>query len=132
MARTHRVTHPILGVVSWAELKSARPDRSCSWCFKDLRGTGKFTRCGDPGCVRSITNLISWSVCARRILHRDARMCVLCGRPASEVDHIVPVSLGGTGDPANLRSLCREHHKEETRRLRREGKAFIATRGEHG
>jgi hypothetical protein len=34
----------------------------------------------------------------------------VCGAPATEVDHIRPVSVGGTDDPANLRAVCRRHN----------------------
>jgi 5-methylcytosine-specific restriction endonuclease McrA len=34
-----------------------------------------------------------------------------------QVDHIVPVGLGGTADPANLRVLCARHNRSEAARL---------------
>lgn len=44
------------------------------------------------------------------ILSRDGFRCVCCGKGPDEerleVDHIVPVSLGGTNDPQNLQTLC--------------------------
>lgn len=44
------------------------------------------------------------------VLNRDRRTCQLCGRKAPEVvleiDHIIPVSKGGTNDPSNLQVLC--------------------------
>jgi uncharacterized protein YozE (UPF0346 family) len=44
------------------------------------------------------------------VLRRDNFQCVLCGasgRDAKlEIDHIVPVSLGGSDDTGNLRCLC--------------------------
>ena len=44
------------------------------------------------------------------IMRRDNFQCVLCGASGREarleVDHLIPVSLGGTDDPANLRCLC--------------------------
>jgi 5-methylcytosine-specific restriction enzyme A len=50
-----------------------------------------------------------------------------CGRPATDVDHIRAVADGGTDNRENLRSLCRQHHKQHTaeqnkarRRRRRE------------
>jgi len=47
------------------------------------------------------------------ILTRDHYRCVCCGRAAEdgvklEVDHIIPVSRGGTNQPKNLRTLCTE------------------------
>lgn len=36
--------------------------------------------------------------------------CEVCGGVATQVDHIVPLSLGGTHDPANLQSICKRCH----------------------
>ena len=33
-----------------------------------------------------------------------------CTRPATTVDHIHPLALGGSNDPDNLRPLCRHHN----------------------
>lgn len=44
------------------------------------------------------------------ILKRDNFHCVLCGQDAKEtklvIDHILPVTKGGTNDTANLRTTC--------------------------
>lgn len=54
---------------------------------------------------RSISNSKRYDV-----LRRDKFQCVLCGASGSEgnleVDHIVPVSRGGSDDIGNLRCLC--------------------------
>jgi len=47
------------------------------------------------------------------ILARDSYTCQMCGIGAKngavlEIDHIHPVSKGGTNNPANLQVLCRE------------------------
>ncbi len=34
------------------------------------------------------------------------RPCAICGRPADQLDHITPVSRGGTDHPTNLQPLC--------------------------
>jgi 5-methylcytosine-specific restriction endonuclease McrA len=34
-----------------------------------------------------------------------------------QIDHIIPVALGGTNDLDNLRLLCREHNLLEANRL---------------
>lgn len=41
-------------------------------------------------------------------------LCQRCGRPATEVDHIVPLARGGTHDPANLSALCKSCHSAKT------------------
>lgn len=33
--------------------------------------------------------------------------CWICGNPSDTVDHILPLSRGGTNDPANLAPACR-------------------------
>lgn len=48
-----------------------------------------------------------WFYVAKRILKRDNYICHYCGEKANSVDHIVPVSRGGTDDEDNLVSCCR-------------------------
>lgn len=43
----------------------------------------------------------------QRLIERDGMLCALCGklmgRRTVSIDHIIPKSLGGTNDMANLR-----------------------------
>lgn len=53
------------------------------------------------------------------VLKRDKGLCVKCleaGRTvaATEVDHIIPLSQGGTDEVSNKQSLCHECHLEKT------------------
>ncbi|MFG1683508.1 HNH endonuclease [Nonomuraea sp. NPDC049269] len=63
-----------------------------------------------------------WGAIRQRILKRDNHACQMptplgvCGAWANEVDHITPASLGGSDEPANLRSLCGPHHKVKSSR----------------
>ena len=43
--------------------------------------------------------------------------CAVCGEPADDVDHIVPISEAPHRrlDPDNLQSLCRKHHNQKTK-----------------
>lgn len=57
------------------------------------------------------------------VLKRDGYVCrceecTRLGRllPADEVDHIVPLSQGGTDDDDNLQAINRECHKAKTAR----------------
>ena len=48
-----------------------------------------------------------------KILDRDNYTCQMCGRTPADgvvlhVDHIFPVSKGGTNDEDNLQTLCRD------------------------
>lgn len=58
---------------------------------------------------------------------RDLRLLVLAEEPlcracradgrvtaATEVDHVVPKSRGGTDERSNVQPLCRRHHTEKT------------------
>lgn len=41
-------------------------------------------------------------------------LCVMCGRPSTDVDHIIPKAQGGTDDIENLQALCHECHSRKT------------------
>ena len=48
-------------------------------------------------------------------------LCAECERKgrvseAVEIDHIIPLSKGGTNDPSNLQGLCLDHHQQKTAR----------------
>jgi hypothetical protein len=45
----------------------------------------------------------------RRIYERDGQKCLICGSSENlHIDHIIPVSRGGTSDDGNLRTLCKD------------------------
>ena len=48
----------------------------------------------------------AWAKTRARLLSTNP-VCAICGqRPATTIDHILPVSRGGTDDPANLQPAC--------------------------
>lgn len=49
-----------------------------------------------------------------RIRDRDRWTCQTCGRPGSDVDHIVPLARGGSNDEANLQVLCVPCHQRKS------------------
>ncbi|WP_408639516.1 HNH endonuclease [Neoroseomonas rubea] len=64
----------------------------------------------------SISVRVRWEV-----LQRDGNRCVVCGQGASdgvtlEIDHIVPVSKGGSDEKSNLQILCAPCNRGESNR----------------
>jgi 5-methylcytosine-specific restriction enzyme A len=57
-----------------------------------------------------------WAQLRAKALARDGHRCQKCGAPATEVDHIVPLYVGGPNLLANLRSLCQSCHRRVTGR----------------
>lgn len=59
-----------------------------------------------------------WRRMRERVLKRDGYLCQHClpdrVSVATDVDHIVPVHLGGGNGIANLMSLCAECHQAKT------------------
>lgn len=123
--RKHRVTHPVIGPATWHEIQVARDrlGKVCSWCFEPV-SAGRRTRCGKAICEEMIWQAYAWSRC-RRMAIKASKMC-RCGKLATEVEHILPVSLGGLGDQSNLRALCTACHREATNRLRRDKDRYVA------
>ncbi|WP_443047854.1 HNH endonuclease [Streptomyces sp. H39-S7] len=67
-----------------------------------------------------------WSRLRLQILRRDSYHCYLCGSPkANEVDHIIPVALGGTDDPLNLAACCKTCHKAKSVRESQFGRSAL-------
>jgi 5-methylcytosine-specific restriction endonuclease McrA len=61
-------------------------------------------------------NTFDWFVLRQKILIRDDKTCVLCGKKdCLEVDHILPISLGGSNKLENLQTLCDVCHKKKTK-----------------
>ena len=53
-------------------------------------------------------------VAIAKLVHERDGMCVMCGDPGREIDHIVPVHLGGDDSVGNLRLLCSPYHAKVT------------------
>lgn len=49
----------------------------------------------------------------KRIMKRDGYACKMCGRATidGEVDHVVPLHVGGSNSEANYQWLCKDCHK---------------------
>ncbi|WP_280301958.1 HNH endonuclease signature motif containing protein [Nocardia neocaledoniensis] len=97
-----------------------RPPRVCNRCRKTVPAR---KRCPCSPAWTSSRNSYTGSGSTRRWRRvRAAKLAAdpVCERPgcrrlAVEVDHIIRVSRGGDRyDPANLQSLCHEHHQDKT------------------
>lgn len=56
----------------------------------------------------------------KAVRERD-QVCVKCGEPGTDIDHIVPVRRGGQTEMDNLQLLCNPCHIEKSRADYREG-----------
>jgi len=60
-----------------------------------------------------------WTTTTKRILQRDGRQCYRrgpqCIGAATQVDHVIPHSQGGSHDDSNLAAICKPCHDEKTK-----------------
>ncbi len=52
-----------------------------------------------------------------KIHQRDRFTCVYCGARSGEIDHVLPISRGGTNDEANLVAACIPCNRKKSDRL---------------
>lgn len=70
-----------------------------------------------PKAKRGLTQAQKWAV-----YKRDGFKCHYCGRDAKttdvvlEIDHVIPIARGGTDDPQNLITGCRECNSAKSSR----------------
>lgn len=75
-----------------------------------------------------------WRRLRESILQRDQHLCQPCkaqGRytEATQVDHVIPQSEGGTDDRVNLQSICTECHEAKTSEEAKRGASRQLNRG---
>lgn len=78
--------------------------RPCLGCGQLIRHGSRCHECAIPRPF----NTASWRETRRSVLARDGYRCARCGAYADHVDHVHPVSRGGSSAEANLEALC-EH-----------------------
>ncbi len=94
------------GYCTWCNIEVLKPKRN--WCGKE--------------CVEKY-NLTQPKHLKKIIKKRDKAFCKLCNKKCSkksefDLDHIIPISMQGHPfDLNNLRILCIECHKKETKRI---------------
>lgn len=57
----------------------------------------------------------------RAIAVRDGSSCYLCGAPAVQVDHVVPLAEGGSNDLENGGCICDPCHADKSAREKLRG-----------
>ena len=55
------------------------------------------------------------SFTTRYIFERDEGMCIYCGNPAQELDHVIPTKDGGRSIKNNLVCACRRCNMKKAR-----------------
>jgi 5-methylcytosine-specific restriction endonuclease McrA len=84
------------------------PKRICLTCAAPFTPTAsRQTRCAKHQKPRAATYGGRWQKVKARVFDLHGRTCRYCGRYADTVDHVVPVSKGGTEDLSNLVPCCR-------------------------
>jgi len=83
------------------------------YCSKHARLIGaSFDR--DRGSAKTRGYGAEWRTIRRNVL-AEVTSCQACGNaPATCVDHIIPLSEGGTNERDNLRALCQSCHSRKT------------------
>lgn len=73
----------------------------CAPCRR-ARENARSARRGPSGWARQRANAAT--------IAREGGRCVICGAPATEVDHVRPLALGGADTEENRRPLCNGCH----------------------
>ena len=78
----------------------ARPCLGCGVLIPKAMGS----RC--QGCQLRRPRGRGWQRKREQVFARYGRACHVCGKPASDVDHIIPIGVDGDDSLANLRPSC--------------------------
>ena len=111
-------------------------DGCCQWCGKQITNKRRKSFCCED-CSIEFHRIVTWGrtrgAYSNYIVWRDNLTCQDCGKflaiqnefgvyiPAengAEVHHILPVSQGGTDNPNNLITLCKDCHKLRHKKLK--------------
>lgn len=88
-------------------------------------GDKRYNKTRDPKYVR-FYNSSSWRALSARRLQDDGYKCAMCGKIASEVDHIIEIKIPEGWerrlDYDNTRSLCHDCHDKRHNRFKKRAK----------
>jgi 5-methylcytosine-specific restriction endonuclease McrA len=84
--------------------------RACLGCG-ELIGHG--SRCGE--CTPKAGHTYAYQK-KRAAMLKPGTRCYICGDPATQIDHVIPVIKGGTDHPSNLRPICWPCNREKSDR----------------
>ena len=83
-----------------AKLRSMRGPLSPNW------------KGGKETYIRTLRTRIEWRQWREKVFKRDDYSCNICGNEKDdvplEIDHIIPISKGGTDEMDNLQTLCKD------------------------
>jgi 5-methylcytosine-specific restriction endonuclease McrA len=73
-----------------------------------LGGCGRLIESGSrcSACRLPRTRGRRWQALRRQAFARYGRICWRCGAPATDVDHLTPINVGGDDSLGNLRPSC--------------------------
>ena len=89
----------------------ARPARVCNkeGCTEIVIGANycdEHKRPAWQGSTRATQKPPGWQKLRLSVMLRDSKTCVYCGAQATEIDHVIPVSRGGSHSLSNLVASC--------------------------
>lgn len=83
-------------------------DRDMAVSYRKLDVPAERRRAWDRERKRRLPNYDTWNALREHVFSRDGHGCVYCGsvkRPF-HLDHVIPLSRGGSSDPNNLVTSC--------------------------
>ncbi len=78
------------------------PMRPCLRCGALIRTGSRCTTCA----IKRPANTRAWRETRQAVLARAGYRCYRCGNFATQVDHVIPVSRGGSSAEGNLAAIC--------------------------
>ena len=94
-------------------------ERSCPKCFaarerREKQRHKRYDATKRDMESKSFYDSAAWRKTRKMVLKREP-LCRMCGKPATIVDHIIPIREGGKRlDASNLQPLCHACHNQKT------------------